>query len=202
MWTAKCSYVRNLIPPKEFTARRESMFQHIMNNAPEKAQFPCLETLYVLGESEHSRLGLGRYAMETWMYQHPSALPCFAMNTPLGKLEHGWESLEFRLNVAPWLRWRLDWIGHWRLEWYQKPGRSYELKYLYGLDRLPASPFWDQWDHIVPNPITNCTIIEEWSKPRAPFVRKRFRLRNKTMSVEELESSIRSGAASEILPVE
>lgn len=82
MWTAECSYVRQLLPPSNYTSMRQALLETMY------AEHDCLAQPADITESNVSlawnltdpmflrNVGLGRYALERWMMNHPSLRPC------------------------------------------------------------------------------------------------------------------------------
>jgi len=79
MWTAKCSYVRKLVPPVDFRKALGNNHQQVMEIAS-KQQPGLLSVGLFQGENmwppESDRFGLERYANEHWIGSHPDLIPC------------------------------------------------------------------------------------------------------------------------------
>jgi len=70
-WTADCSYVTRLAPPKTFESQMQALYQERQQRISDKKQFGTL-----LFQDNNSTLGLGRMASEHWIASHPSIQPC------------------------------------------------------------------------------------------------------------------------------
>jgi hypothetical protein len=72
MWSAKCSYVRNLVPPKDYGSAMERMYNETLYH-PQlgPAKYACLRPIHF----SDNHLGLGRYAYERWVWSHPDLIP-------------------------------------------------------------------------------------------------------------------------------
>lgn len=72
MWTAQCSYIRELHPPDKFGNKIESLMsmvmQHPKSPSDPKPTFQQYQDEYFVGR--------GRFALEHWLGSHPSARPC------------------------------------------------------------------------------------------------------------------------------
>ena len=69
MWTAQCSYIRNLHRPDKFAEKMENLMSAILHarNLP-KPSLPEYES--------QCFVGVGRYALEHWVPSHPTIRPC------------------------------------------------------------------------------------------------------------------------------
>jgi hypothetical protein len=82
MWTAECSYLRQLAPPANYTTMRQALLETMY------AEHDCLAQSADITELNVSlawnltdplflrNVGLGRYALERWIMNHPSVRPC------------------------------------------------------------------------------------------------------------------------------
>jgi hypothetical protein len=84
MWTAQCSFIRQLVPPKDYIQKRKDLVERLYR------ENPCLSQMAdpKMGADDGNwqwnlsnpmflrNVGLGRYALERWMIQHPTMIPC------------------------------------------------------------------------------------------------------------------------------
>ncbi|KAL3783743.1 hypothetical protein HJC23_004862 [Cyclotella cryptica] len=73
MWTAKCSYVRNLLPPEEggeYDIKKTESIEKFLK----MRLYGALDS--TLMEDRLDYFGLGRYKWEHWIGSHPSIQPC------------------------------------------------------------------------------------------------------------------------------
>jgi hypothetical protein len=156
MFTAKCDYVQLLIPPNEFTARKEEVFQKAINDT-ELNRKNILNARMLKGNFALNRiswLGHGRYAMEHWIYSHPYVQPCDVRNQfeNYGHFDYG-NPPQKPLDWEPHL-WLIDENYFLACEdkkasrfakglplWYKLPGRLYEWKELYN-NTMPKKDSW------------------------------------------------------------
>ena len=108
MWTAKCSYIRQLAPPGMLRLRRTRAIQAVeqlmkqKRNRPMDAKFCPYDPLL---------LGLSRFFAEHWIGTHPSIRPCDLSATP--SLEY-WKTgdrnmSDHAFDMAPRHRFEADW---------------------------------------------------------------------------------------------
>jgi hypothetical protein len=76
MWTAKCSYIKKLIPPEQFAHRMSVVLTKFRTYQRSGHLHPSFFPKY------STNLGRGRYASEHWLASHPSVLPCDASANP------------------------------------------------------------------------------------------------------------------------
>jgi hypothetical protein len=156
-WTADCSYVRDLIPPKEYEARRLEMLDELFD-ASNAQRFKCLAPPLVGGENytrSNQILSLGRHLWEYWIWNHPDLRPCdaFPHSGPELANERGrgdWSPRLIapsrviqsppgsKLAVGP----RAWYYGATKHAWFRMTGKLYEFRKLYGRDPAPDSPLW------------------------------------------------------------
>lgn len=77
MWTAKCSYIQQLIHPKTFTIRQEEAISALL-----WLRYKGFLTS-ILFDDRLDRFGLERYSMEHWIASHPDIRPCDIATSPL-----------------------------------------------------------------------------------------------------------------------
>lgn len=125
MFLAHCSYVKNLIEPKEFT--------NVMD---------AVETRLVTKPETHgSCVGKGRWAAEHWVHSHPSIKPCDLYNN--SAFAWGYDGLaeyqegDFDFAIAP--RYHLDeWPSG--CEFSDLTHRLKEYRFLYNM--TPGEDWW------------------------------------------------------------
>lgn len=78
VWTADCSYVKDLVPPTEHEAKaRASVGDAFLRRSVKQFQMEMKDVPPVWN------LGIGRYANEWWIASHPSLHPCdFSASVP------------------------------------------------------------------------------------------------------------------------
>jgi hypothetical protein len=164
MWTAKCDYVRKLLPPIDFEAKMKSMYDesstlqakgvltnHLFPNIKRKKMDNVSMRLF----------GLERFAMEHWVGSHPFVAPCdmagvFAGNLSAWNQSGGANESDFVWNMAPHAPFRpvdywspfsesnVDHIlahkGHRMREYFVLPGQLFKWVYLY--NQVPPIDSW------------------------------------------------------------
>jgi len=84
MFVAECEYVKQLIPPKDFTKRKDEVTSKLWKMTQTELQMELgLEKKLDDGDwgtkwqfIRPSWVGTERYAMEHWMFSHPTIQPC------------------------------------------------------------------------------------------------------------------------------
>jgi hypothetical protein len=155
-WTANCRYIRTLIPPRDFEAKRRQMYVDLLDSSlTEKTEtvmhektFPCLDAALQLKASfdiedgkydgeNHQLLGIGRYAMETWVWSSPWVVPCHVVDSAFHRFESGLEVLSDHEKAAPGPgEIRFAFMGAHKLDWFHAKGKLFEYQYLYPEQRL------------------------------------------------------------------
>lgn len=145
MWTAKCSYVRHLLPPNEYEPAMRDMYQTTLQHptlGETSNMYACLNPR----TSIENRLGVGRYAYERWIWSHPHLQP--AEVVPPGS----WNFAKFPQTWKPQLQKgpmtlpnRVGFDGAWGGKSFSRlEGRLFEWNYLYPHQR-PSNSSW-VWD--------------------------------------------------------
>ena len=164
MWTAKCSYVRRLVPPNtgEYTKRKIASIKQFLMLRLWNILHATLDTDNV----EH--FGLDRYQWEHWIASHPSIIPCELHSTNVGPLILLGQDPEGRTMNSQYYDWgmgprRIDAnLGGLRgprlrleaneerqfREYYYIPGNLLKWFHLYGHDGIPSDDSW-VWDHFL-----------------------------------------------------
>jgi hypothetical protein len=155
VWTTECSYVRKLIPPMEWEQKRRHMYQQLALQSDD--EFSCFTKSMLTGHfdgrgnfnesagnSTLQSLGLGRYAMEVWMYSHPDVIPCQSILGLLRRYGDGYASWTPKLNRAILYqrRTRIHFDGDQKHNWFQKQGRLWEMRHHYGFEPPQSNPFF------------------------------------------------------------
>ena len=138
MWTAKCSYIRDLYRPTEYATALQKFYDDVLSNE----EHSCLQPISL----NANHLGLGRYAYERWVWSHPNIVPADVI--PMRKVNFSefpptWTpSLSRSLKGSP-KRMALD-RGMGESSFARLEGRLLEWEYLY--HRKPANDSWI-WDY-------------------------------------------------------
>jgi hypothetical protein len=78
MWTAKCSYVQHLIPPRDYEPAMRKMYQTTLQHPIlGETKYACLNPRISNRSTaqNENHLGVGRYAYERWIWSHPHVIP-------------------------------------------------------------------------------------------------------------------------------
>lgn len=85
MWTAQCSYVKNLVSPLEYEPKRRALCQSTeldrrMKDHADKNPF-CPSSNNAINDDDNdpgklAMYGFSRYSAERWITSHPSLVPC------------------------------------------------------------------------------------------------------------------------------
>lgn len=170
MWTAKCSYVKKLLSPREggeYEYRKEESVAKFL-------KFRLWGQLHsTLLEDRIDYFGLDRYQLEHWIGSHPSILPCelhrknvtFAMmiTGQVKPTDYEWGMGPRREevvdeNVDAQKRLKTDEDAQFR-EYYYMPGNLLKWSTLYGSEGLPSPTSWvwstfpagNKWKELVEN---------------------------------------------------
>ena len=138
MWTAKCSYVRHLLPPIHYESAMRRMYKEtIFHPEKRKTDYACLKPLSM----KKNHLGLGRYAYERWVWSHPDVEPAVVLpqgeDFDFNKLPQEWNPRLVRAATLwpRWLDWGISLSSFARLE-----GRLIEWEHLY--HKYPRNSSW------------------------------------------------------------
>ena len=178
MWTAKCSYVKKLLPPLDGREYDKLKEKSIINFLKYRLWGQLRTTLM---EDRVDYFGLGRYRLEHWIGSHPSIQPCEVHNVKvdLGSMitgrvtpdDYDWGIGPRRENVTDEIheaRRRLDGDKDAQfLEYYYLPGNLIKWFTLYGSGGVPADNSWqwkffpggDRWKKLVT--VYNVRAVEE-----------------------------------------
>mmetsp|Transcript_24803 Transcript_24803/g.46324 ORF Transcript_24803/g.46324 Transcript_24803/m.46324 type:complete len:243 (-) Transcript_24803:32-760(-) len=143
MWTAHCSYIRNLIEPKNYEHAVSTMLERTVNHTIlGSTQYGCMQP----PKDTQLFLGVGRYAMERWPLNHPHVQPCDAMSKAerlsLKKKKASQRNFTPQLTSAPQKRAKTVGINSMRSPWERLAGRLLEWKQLYGMTPSKSSWVW------------------------------------------------------------
>ena len=154
MWTAKCSYIQRLLPPKDGGEYDVKKKESIVNFLKMRLYGALDATLL---DDRIDYFGLGRYRLEHWIGSHPSILPCemHKADVDLGDMVSG------KVNATSDYEWgmgpRREWVvpeiegadDHLKSdeaaafkEYYLLAGNLLKWFTLYGSDGVPANDSW------------------------------------------------------------
>jgi hypothetical protein len=146
MWTAKCSYIRNLLPPKKYAQAMDRFYNAtILHPKLRKSKkYACLQPIHW----KENHLGTGRYAYERWIWSHPDVVPADVI--PFKKINFTefppvWKpKLGRSLKGSP-IRMGLN-RGFGLSSFARLEGRLLEWNYLYHKEPANASWIWDYYE--------------------------------------------------------
>ena len=154
MWTAKCSYIKRLLSPKDGGEYDVKKKESIVNFLKMRLYGTLDATLL---DDRIDYFGLGRYRLEHWIGSHPSILPCEIHRTDvdLGDMVSG------KVNATSDYEWgmgpRREWVvpeiegadDHLKSdeaaafkEYYLLAGNLLKWFTLYGSDGVPSIDSW------------------------------------------------------------
>jgi hypothetical protein len=170
MWTARCSYIRNLIKPDEFASKMESLMDVVFNHTKTASNIPKPTIQqYNLGYN----VGCGRFAVEHWVGSHPSIRPCDVYPGNFlwgyGNLPGSTDLWDPDLQRAPRFplpRFLSGPFAPNKGSWYCGQGRLLEFQYLYGERPTEDSFVW----FFYAEPFFSCTEPLEYSKHKSLYV--------------------------------
>lgn len=169
MWTAKCSYIQKLLPPKDGgeydVKKKESTVAFLKMRL-----YGVLDA--TLLDDRIDYFGLGRYRLEHWIGSHPAIMPCemHRPNVTLGDMIGGVvnETWDYEWGMGPRREWVVGEIEraqeHLKTddeaafrEYYLLAGNLLKWFTLYGSDGIPDRDSWvwkffpagDRWKHLV-----------------------------------------------------
>jgi hypothetical protein len=134
MFLADCTYVCKLIPPKRFVIRKAQVYQEAQNDSNFVGMMPA----YQFGRK--SWVGLGRYAMEHWIYSHPSVRPCDVYRDGAFSYERPPRSIDWVPSRRPAPAYTRSEVAMEFHPWFLLPGRLYEWRKLYSV--APPDDSW------------------------------------------------------------
>jgi hypothetical protein len=141
MWTAKCSYIRNLLEPRQYKHAVLSMHKDVLNHTilgPTK--YACIRPY----NHESRFLGVDRFAMERWAFNHPDVQPCDALSKKESQIKkRGKDPItNFKPQLTPSPQRRAITSGIRRIvtSWERLSGRLFEWDFLY--QKLPSKSSW------------------------------------------------------------
>lgn len=148
IWTAQCSYVRQLIAPAtKFRDKMEDLFEWVLfGNTNSTSSVDIPRPTFKQYTLEHP-VGRQRFAYEHWVGSHPYLKPCDVYSR---RYTHGYRDLPSalyvwpphlaqapRFNMSSFLK-----VSMTRGEWYCGQARLLEYEYLYGLQPKPNHFLW------------------------------------------------------------
>jgi hypothetical protein len=139
MWTAHCSYIRKLLPPQRYEAAILDMHQESLNHTilgPTK--YACIRPY---NRSGHL-LGIGRFAMERWAFNHPDVEPCDSLTKKnMRSIKRRKSSgITPKLIPAPQKGAKVSGIARIFTSWERLAGRLFEWNHLY--QNMPPNSSW------------------------------------------------------------
>ena len=141
MWSARCSYVRFLLAPNNYSATMQSMYdQYLLHPNKSEAEYACLKPQSLA----ENHLGLNRYAPERWIFSHPYVRPCDVLPMPLGRAPSTFPQTwtpQFRL--APTTP--SGFHGMYKTSYSRLVGRLFEWQYVYAMVPPPHSWIWNHY---------------------------------------------------------
>jgi len=146
MWTARCSYIRRLYPPQEYSARLQEMFDQTLNHSMLQYSPPyaCLKPYH----DAPNFWGIGRYSLERWSLSHPDVKPCDVL--PIGEGQLSWDEFPqqwtAQLQKAPRDNAKASGIttGPNKSTWARLAGRLFEWQWVYN-STPPANSWVWKW---------------------------------------------------------
>jgi hypothetical protein len=155
MWTAQCSYVKQLLPPKE-GGEYDIKKKEAAINFLKMRLYGALDTT-LMEEDRIDYFGLGRYRLEHWIGSHPAIMPCemHRENVTLGYMvggkvnatyDYGWGMGPRREWVVPeidgaYAHLKEDQEAAFR-EYYLLSGNLIKWFTLYGSNGVPSQDSW------------------------------------------------------------
>jgi hypothetical protein len=95
IWTAQCSYIQQLLPPKEFQRKLKNLVKEVLIM---QLLGTFSSRMFPSGEDYH---GLHRYADEHWVGSHPAVVPCDVAGSVELTLLWGSEHTSSNFAMAP-----------------------------------------------------------------------------------------------------
>lgn len=147
MWTAKCSYVQHLLPPRDYEPAMRNMYQSTLQHPVlGETKYACLNPRTSSTAENENHLGVGRYAYERWIWSHPHVQPAEVVPPGSWNFSRYPQTWKPRLQKGPTTLPKrvgfdrgLGGTSFSRLE-----GRLFEWDYLYPHQR-PSNSSW-VWD--------------------------------------------------------
>jgi len=151
MWTAKCSYINQLIAPIEFEAKMDQFLEYVLAMAS-RNDSTIPEPSDEIIEGKYA-LGMKRWALEHWIGSHPSIKPCDVCSD----LTYGYNRYEVPKPSSRWSielhegprhslhRFRDGYFPHG--DWFCGRARLLEFDFLYGSVPSQDSFFWSYYAH-------------------------------------------------------
>lgn len=144
MWTARCSYIRQLHAPHNYSAILQHMYDTTLNHSTLQysAQYSCLKPYH----NAPNFWGVGRYSMERWPFSHPNVKPCDILPFSEGKVP--WDEFpqtwKPKLRKAPRQNAKASGIetGPYKSTFARLPGRLFEWRFVYGMSPPTKSWVW------------------------------------------------------------
>lgn len=142
MWTAQCSYIRQLYPPQDYAMRLQQMYDTTLNHSvlQYSPQYVCLKPY----DPAPNFWGLGRYAYERWALSHPKVKPCTSLPMAEGHVDPDefpplWQP-KFRKAPQDSAKSMGIETGPYKSTFARLQGRLFEWEFLY--NQTPPSYSW------------------------------------------------------------
>ena len=134
MWSATCDYVKKLYPPSQYAGRMQKLYDKYLMNETLAENFTC----YRPTNHEENHLGVGRYAMERWVWSNPNVKPCSVLPYRIPKMPY---TLEDQNTWEPALAPPPHRIGSQGNSYARLDGRLLEWSFVYPGQQIPI----DSW---------------------------------------------------------
>jgi hypothetical protein len=145
MWTARCDYVQQLLPPRDYSQKLEQMYNlTLFHPLLGESEYACLKPRHLAD----NHLGRGRFAYERWIWSHPNVNPSVVV--PLASLtDAGFpQNWQPHISKAPKFLAKAAGMtqGYGVTSWARLEGRLFEWKYLYAKSPPNASWIWRYYE--------------------------------------------------------
>jgi hypothetical protein len=137
MWSARCDYIRQLLPPQTYEKSvREMLSNSVLHPTLNQTKYACITPWQPKSNNKtYSELfwGTGRYAAERWALNHPQLNPCDCVHKKQRQLDHDvWAP---KLIRSPQSKARREGIQSYKTTWERLHGRIFEWYMLYNKSR-------------------------------------------------------------------
>ena len=137
MWSAKCDYIRQLLPPNRYEdSVRQMLNESVLHPTLNKTKYACLSPYNPIKVEKENKTyselfwGLGRFSAERWALNHPLLKPCDCVS----KRQRSFEYKDWTPSLydAPQSKSKREGIGNYKTSWERLHGRLFEWEWLYG----------------------------------------------------------------------
>ncbi|KAL3796945.1 hypothetical protein HJC23_000698 [Cyclotella cryptica] len=216
MWTAKCSYIRRLLPPRdggEYDAKKKESIVEFLK----MRLYGRLST--TLLEDRIDYFGLGRYRLEHWIGSHPTIMPCelHRKNITLGYMvgggvnatrDYDWGMGPRREEVVPEIISAQNNLQDKEVafgEYYLLSGNLIKWFTLYGSDGIPDRDSWvwtffpagDRWRELVAKYGQNA--VKEVAMQSSEFYSAYLTNGTRTLTTTEKDNELQSNSKSPVV---